>query len=137
MILWYSESAKGNSLFNLISQEPGIDKIYLYTKNLFEAKHQFLINKIESTGLKHFNDSKGFIECCNDTNNIYRNVQEYSPNNKGRILIVFDDMIADILSNKKLNPIITELFSRGRKLNNSCFYYTIWFCCTKTHSANN
>ena len=46
---------------------------------------------------------------------IYKNIEEYNPNKKRKILIVFDNMIADILSNKKLNPIVTELFTRGRK----------------------
>ena len=58
---------------------------------------------------------------------IYKNIEEYNPNKKRKILIVFDDMIADMLSNKKLNPIVTELFIRGRKLNISCFYNTILF----------
>ena len=56
-----SGSRKANSLFNLISQQPDIDKIYLYGKDPYEAKH-ILINKLESTGLKHLNDSKAFIE---------------------------------------------------------------------------
>ena len=54
---------------------------------------------------------------------IYKNIEEYNPNKKRKILIVFDDMIADMLSNKKLNPIVTELFIRGR------FYHTILFHC--------
>ena len=53
---------KTNSLFNLINQQPDIIKTYLYAKDLFEAKYQFLIKKRESTGLKNFNDSKAFIE---------------------------------------------------------------------------
>ena len=90
---------KTNSSFNLISQKPGIDKIYLYAKNPYEAKYWFLINKRESTGLKHFNDSKAFIEYSNDMDDIYKNIEEYNPNRKHRILIVFDNMIADIFSN--------------------------------------
>ena len=57
-------------------------------------------------------------------NDIYKNIQEYNPNKKRKILIVFDDMIADMLSNKKLNPIVTELFIRGRKLNISLVFIT-------------
>ena len=68
-------------------------------------------------GLKHFNDSKAFIKFSNDMDNIYKNIEEYNLNKKRKILIVFDDMIADMFSNKKLNPIVTELFIRGRKLN--------------------
>ena len=116
-----SGSGKTNSLFNLINQQPDIDKIYLYAKDPYEAKYQFLINKRESTGLKHFNDSKAFIEYSNDMDDIYKNIEEYNPNKKRKILIVFDDMIADMLSNKKLNPVVTELFIRGRKLNISLF----------------
>ena len=77
-----------------------------------KAKYQLLINKRESTGLKYLNDSKAFIEYLNDMDNIYKNIEEYNPDKKRKILIVFDDMIADVLSNKKLNPIVTELFIR-------------------------
>ena len=89
-----------NQLFNLISQQPDIDKTYLYAKDPYEAKYQFLVNKRESTGLKKFNDSKAFIEYSNDTGDIYRNIEECNPKKKRKILIVFDDMIGDILSNK-------------------------------------
>ena len=66
-----------------------------------------LINKRESTGLKCLNDSKAFIEYSNDMDNIYKNIEEYNPNKKRKILIVFDDMIAHMLSNKNVNPIVT------------------------------
>ena len=64
-----SRSGKANSLFNLISQQPDIDKIYLYAKDLYEAKYQVLINKQESTSLKYFNGSKAFFEYSNDMDN--------------------------------------------------------------------
>ena len=86
-------------------------KLISYPKDPFEAKYQLLINKRESTGLKHFNDSKAFIEYSNELDDIL------NPNKKREILIVFDDMIADMLSNKKIYPIVTVLFIRGRKLN--------------------
>ena len=69
-----------------------------------------LINKRESTGLGYLNDSKAFIEYSNDMDDIYKNIEEYNPNKKQKILIVFDDIIADVLRNKKRNPIVTELF---------------------------
>ena len=47
---------------------------------------------------------------------IYKNIKEYNPNKERKILIIFDDMIAEMLNNKKLNPILTELFISGRKL---------------------
>ena len=102
---------------NLINNQPDIDKIYLYAKDPYEAKYQFLINKRESTGLKHFNDPKAFIEYSNDMQDVYKNIDEYNADKECKILIVFDDMIADLINNKKLNSVITELFIRGRKLN--------------------
>ena len=68
-----------------------------------------LINKRESTGLKHLNNSKVFIQCSNDMDYICKNIEDYDPNRKRKILIVSDDMIADMLSNKKLNPIVLFL----------------------------
>ena len=63
-----------------------------------------------------------FIEYSNDMDDIHKNIEEHNPNKKLKILIAFDDMIADMLSNKKLNPIVTELFNRGRKLNISLVF---------------
>ena len=62
---------------------------------------------------------KAFIEYSNDMDDIYKNIEEYNPNKKQKILIVFDDSIADMLSNKKINPIVNELFNREKKLNTS------------------
>ena len=111
-------------MLNLINNEPDIGKTYLYAKYLHEAKYQLLINRTESTGLKYLNDSKAFIEYSSDMDDIYKNIERYNPNRKRKILIVFDDMISDMLSNKKLNPIVTELFIRGRKLNISLVFIT-------------
>ena len=74
-----------------------------------------LINKRESTGLKYLNDRKAFIEYSSELDDIYKNIEEYNPNKIRKILPVH--MISHMLSNKKLNPILTELFIRGRKLN--------------------
>ena len=78
------------------------------------------IKKVQ--GIKHLNDSKTFIQCSNYVNGIYKKIEEYNPNRKRKILNVFDDMIGDMLSNKKLNPVVTELFIRGRKLNISLVF---------------
>ena len=121
-----SRSGKTNSLFNLI-KEPGIDKIYLYANDPYQAKYQFITNKKESTGLNHFNDPKAFIEYSIDINHIYKNIKEYNLNKKRKILIVFDDMIVDMLSNKKLNLIITELFISDRKLKISLVFITQYY----------
>ena len=72
-------------------------KIYLYAKNPNQAKYQLLINKQENSGLNHFNDFKAFIEYSNDVNDIHKNIEGYNPNKKGKILFVFDEMIADML----------------------------------------
>ena len=74
LIIRGSVSGKTNSLFNLISQQPDFDKIYLYFKDAYKAKYQFLTNKQESTGLKHLNDS--FIEYSNDMDDIHKNFEK-------------------------------------------------------------
>ena len=107
---------KTNALLNLLNHKLHTDKT-LYTNDPFEGRYQFSIDKSEGAGLKHCNDSKTFIECSNNMDNIYENIEEYNPNKECKILIVFDDMIVDILSNKKLNPGATEIFIRERKLN--------------------
>ena len=89
-----------------------------------KAKYQFLINKRKSTGLKHFNDPKAFIEYLNNMQGVFKNIEEYNTDKELKVLIVFDDMIADIINNKKLNPIVTELFITGRKLNTSIVFIT-------------
>ena len=109
---------------NLINKQPDIDKIYLYAKDPYEAKYQFLINKTENIGLKHFDDLKAFIEYSNDMQDVYKNIDEYNTNKERKMLVVFDDMIADMINNKKLNSAITKLFIRGRKLNISLVFIT-------------
>ena len=89
----------------------------MYAKNPFEPKCQLLIKNRKSTRLKHLNASKDFNKYSNNIDHICKNIEEYYPNKKCKTLIVFDDMIADMLFNKKLNPIVSELFIRGRKLN--------------------
>ena len=115
----YSRSSIQNleSLLNLIKERDDIDKMYLYVKDLNEAKYDFLIKKGENAGIKHLNDSNAFIECSNTMDDIYENIDDYNPNRKRKILIVFDDMIADIMSKKTFQAIIKELFIRCRKLN--------------------
>ena len=93
---------KINSFFNVISHQSDIDKIYLYGKGPFETKYMFVINKQESTGLKHLNDSKTFTEYSNDIDSFYEKIEECNPNEKSKILITFDDIIADMLSNRKI-----------------------------------
>ena len=96
----------------------------MYAKDSYEAKYQFLINKRESTGLNHFNDPKAFIECSNDIQDVYKKIDKCNTDKERKILIVFDDMIADMISNKKINSVVTEWFIRGRKLNISLVFIT-------------
>ena len=104
LIVRGSGSGKTNALLNLIKNEPYIDKIYLYAKDPYEAKYQLLINKTENTGLKYLSDSKSFLENSNDMDDIYKNIEDYNLNKKRKILIVFVDVIADMPSNKTINP---------------------------------
>ena len=113
---WQFGSEKKNALLNLIKQQDDIDKIYLYAKDLSEPKYQFLIGKCKDAGIKHLNDLKVFVECSNTMNDVYENIDEYNPTRKRKILIVFDDMIVDIMSNKNFQAVVKDLFIRCRKL---------------------
>ena len=105
-------------MLNLINNHLDIDKIYLYAKDPYQ-KNKFLINKRENLALKHFNDPKAFIWIL--MQDVNKNIEEYNIGKKRNILRVFD-MLADMINNKKLNPIVTELFIRGRKLLNSTVF---------------
>ena len=94
-----SGSGKTNLLLNLIENQPDIDKIYLYAKDPCESKYQYLINKRESVGINHFNDSKAFIDYSNNMHDVYENIHDYNPDKENKILIVFDDIIADMINN--------------------------------------
>ena len=118
-----SGSGKTNLLLNLIKNQPDIDKIYLYVKDPYESKYQYLINKRESVGTNHFNDPKAFIDYSNDMH-VYENIDDYNPDKQNKILIVLDDMIADMINHKKLKSIVSELFIRGRNLNISLVFIT-------------
>ena len=109
LIVEGSGSGKANALLNLINNVPNIDKILLYAKEQYEAKYQLLINKRKSTNLNYFNNSKSFIKYSNNMDDVYKNVEDYNLNKKRKIIIVSDDVVADMLSNKKLNPIVTKL----------------------------
>ena len=91
-----------------------IDKIYLYAKDLSEVKYQFLIKKHEDAGIKNLDDPSAFIECSNTIDHVYDNIDDYNPKRKRKILIVFDNMIADVMTNKK-SQIITIYFLYAEK----------------------
>ena len=122
-----SGSGKTNTLLNLIKEQDYhdvIDKIYLYARDLNEPKYEYLIKKREDAGIKHLNNPNAFIECSNTMDDVYENINDYNPIRKRKKLIVFDDMIADIMTNRRFQAIIKELFIRCRKLNISLVFIT-------------
>ena len=108
LIIGGSGSGKKNVLLNLIQDQPKIDKMYWYAKDPYEAKYQYLIKLHEKVGLKRLNDLKAFIEYSNDMLNVYKNIDEYNPDVENKTLIVFHDMIVDMIINRKLDSIVTE-----------------------------
>ena len=111
-----SGSGKANALVDVINHVLDIDKIYLYAKDPYEAKYQFSIKIGEEVGTKHLNDFKSLIECSNDTQDVFKNIEKYNPGKECKVLIVFDDKIVGIYNNKKVNSVVTDLFIRCRKL---------------------
>ena len=105
-IIGGSVSGKPNALFNLINEKNEIDKIYLYARNLSKPKYEYLIKKRKDEGIKHLNDLNAFIECSNTVDDVYENIHDYNSSRQRKILIAFDDMIADIMANKKFQAII-------------------------------
>ena len=123
IIIGGSGSRKTNTLLNLINEQNDIDKIYLYPRDLNEPKYKILIKNREHAGIKHLNDPNAFIECSNTTDDVYENIHDYNSSRK-KILIVFNAMIADIVTNKKFQAILKELFIRCRKLSISLVFIT-------------
>ena len=117
LIIGPSGSGKTNTLLHLINNLDPIDKIYLYAKDIHEPKYEYLINKREQAGIKYLNDPHAFIEYSNDMDDVLDNINNYNKNRDKKVLIVFDDMIADIEYNKNFKRIIKELFYRARKIN--------------------
>ena len=115
LIIGPSGSGKINALHNLIQKQNNsnpIDMIYLYAKDLREAKYQFLIEKCNNARIKNYNDPTAFIEYLNTMDDVFSNIDDYNPKRKRKILIVFNDMIVNIMTNKKIKAIIKELFIR-------------------------
>ena len=120
LIIGPSGSGKTNTLLHLINNLHPIDKIYLYAKDIHEPKYEYLINKREQAGIKNLSHPQAFIEYSDDMNNI----NNYNKNRDKKVLIVFDDMIADIECNKNFKRIIKELFYRAHKINVSVVFIT-------------
>ena len=127
LIIGGSRSGKTNTLINLIREQDNrdvFDKIYLHAKDLNEPKDQFLIKKREYLGTKHKNHPIEYFECSNTIDDVYEKIDYYNPKRDRKVLVVFDDMIADIMTNKKFQAIIKELFIRCRKLHISLVFFT-------------
>ena len=101
LIIGPSGSGKTNVLLRLINNLNPIDKIYLYVKDIHEPKYEYLINKREQAGIKNLDDPKAFIEYSNDMDDVLDDINNNNKNRDKKVLIVFDDMIADIECNKK------------------------------------
>ena len=128
LIIGGSGSGKTNTLLNLINEQNDIDKIYLYARDLSEPKYEYLIKKLEEVGIKHLNNPNAFIECSNIMDDVYENIDDHNP---GR------NMTVNIMTNKKFQAIIKELFIRCRKLNISLVFITqSYFSVTKDVRLN-
>ena len=120
-----SGSGKTNILLNLGENQPDIDKIYLYAKDPYEAifiyqfynMYQYLIKIRGKVGIDHHDDPRAYIEYSNGMRDVHKNIGDYNPDLENKMLIAFDDMIANMIQNKKLDSIVTELFISSRKLN--------------------
>ena len=119
-----SGSGKTNTLLHLINNLHLIDKIYLYTKDIHGPKYEYLINKREQAGIKNLNDPHAFIEYSDDIDDVLDDINNYNKNRDKKVLVVFDDVIADLECNKKFKRIIKELFYRARKVNVSIVFIT-------------
>ena len=124
LIIGPSGSGKTNTLLHLINYLHPIDKIYLYAKDIHEPKYEYLINKREQVGIKNLNDPHAFIEYSDDMNDVLDDINNYNKNRDKKVLIVFDDMIADIEYNTNFKRITKELFYRARKINVSIVFIT-------------
>ena len=124
LIIGPSDSGKTNTLLHLIEKFHPIDKIYLSAKDTNEEKYQYLINKREKTGIKNLNDPHAFIEYLNDMNDVLEDINNYNKNRDKKVLIIFVDMIADIMRSEKFKAIVKQLFIRCRKLNISVDFIT-------------
>ena len=125
LIIGPSGSRKTNYLLNPIQKDNNIvDYIYLYAKDLEEPKYQLLIKKNEEAGMKNLKDPTAFIEYSDTIDDIYDNIEDYNKKRKRKVLIVFDDMISHVMSNKKAQQVLEELFIRCRKLNISLCFLT-------------
>ena len=135
MVIGPSGSGKTNYLLTSIQRDNNIvDKIYLYAKDLEEPKYKLLIDKREKAGI-NFNDPNAFIEYSNSMDDLLSDFEDYNKKRKRKVLIIFDDMISHVMSDKKAQQILKDLFIRCKKLNISpCFFFNTKRCKIKLYS---
>ena len=133
LIIGSSGSGKTNYLISSIQEDNNIiDRFHLHAKDLEEPKCQLLIKKRKQAGIKNLNDPTAFTECSNSMDDILDNIEDYNKTRKRKILIVFDDMISHVMSDKKSQQVLKEFFIRCRKLNISlCFLTQSYFSVPK------
>ena len=109
----------------------------MYDKDLDEPKYQLLINKREKAGINFNNDPNAFIEYSNSMDDIFDQIEDYNKKRERKILIIFDDMISYVISDKKAQKILEDLFIRCRELNISlCFLTQSYFSVPKDVRLN-
>ena len=106
IIIGGSGSGKTNALINLINEQNDIDKIYLYARDLNEPKYEYLIKKRENVGIRYYNDLTAFFEYSNTMDDVYEDIDNYNLKRDKKVLIVFDGIFADIMTNKKFQAIM-------------------------------
>ena len=79
LIVGGSGSGKTNTLFNLKNHQPKVDKVYLFAKNSYDPKYQYLLKKCEEFGLKHLKDLKSLIKYSNNMNDAFKSIENYNP----------------------------------------------------------
>ena len=124
LVIRPSGSGKTNTLLHLINNLHPTDKIYCYAKDVHEPKYEHLINKRKQAGIKNLIDPKAFIEYSDDMGDVLDDINNHNKNRDKKVLVVFDDMIADIEYDKNFKRIIKELFYRARKINVSIVFIT-------------
>ena len=138
LIIGPSGSGKTNYLLNSTKEDSNIvDKIYLYAKDLEEPKYKLLIDKREKAGINFNNDPTAFIEYSNSMDDILSNIEDYNKKRKRKMLIIFDDMISHVMSDRRAQQIFKGLFIRCRKLSISlCFLTQSYFSVPKDVRLN-
>ena len=94
----------------------------MYVKEPFELKYQLPINRRRAVTIKEIQNQKAFIDYSQTIDEVYEKLEDYNPTKDRKLLIAFDDMMEDMEANKKLSPIITVMFLRGRKLDISLVF---------------